>query len=131
MNVFSGIGRVGKDAEIRFISDGKAVTSWSMAFDTGYGDNKQTTWIRCTAWGDRFTKIAEYITKGSQLGVIGEISLREYETNGEKRQSLELKVSEVKLLGGKSESTPRTNPKSTEYRERGNAPAPMDSDIPF
>jgi len=124
-------GRIGKDAETRFTPSQKAITSFSLAVDIGWGDDKKTLWIRCNGWGDRFVKLSEYLPKGQQVAVTGEISLNEWEGNDGKRTTLELNVREIELLGGKSES--RTKPESTAFR---GAPPPMDSgfvdeQIPF
>lgn len=103
MNICTFIGRVGGDAEVRYTPNGKAVSNWSVAVDTGYGDNKSTMWVKCALWGDRAEKVSEYIKKGDNVGVSGELSVREYEGNKGKGFSVELNVRELKLLGGKAE----------------------------
>ena len=133
MNVFTFIGRVGKDAEVRHTPGGKEVTNWSVAVDAGFGDNKKTTWVACTLWGDRGPKIAEYIRKGDRIGVSGELSTREYQGQNGKGFSVELNVREVELLGSRERSGSEPAPK---------APAPANAapagkaddfndDIPF
>lgn len=123
MNNCNFIGRVGKDAATRHTQGGDPVTGWSLAVDCGYGDKKQTIWLDCSLWGKRGEKVAEYITKGSQIGVTGELGTREHEG----KTYLTLRVGEVSLIGGKSEGAAR--PK-TERREP--EPADFDDpDIPF
>lgn len=100
LNVFSAIGRVGKDAQVRSTQAGKQVAGWSLAVDHGWGDRKETIWLDCSLWGDRGAKVAEYITKGSQLGVTGEIGTREHEG----RTYLTLNVRDVTLVGGRNDS---------------------------
>ena len=46
-------GNVGRDGEVRTTQSGKVNCSWSVAVDTGFGQNKTTTWVRCTMWGER------------------------------------------------------------------------------
>ena len=122
MNNWSVIGRVGKDAVVRTTQAGKAVASWSMAVDVGYGENKQTTWVDCSLWGDRAHKLAPCILKGDRIGVMGEHGTREYEG----KTYTTLRAADVTLLGNKN--APMT-PKS--------APAPAqeaafeDDEIPF
>jgi single-strand DNA-binding protein len=132
VNVCNFIGRIGGDAETRYTPNGKAVTNWSMAVDSGYGDHKVTTWIRCQLWGDRGEKIAGYIRKGDKIGVSGELSAREYESQGTKRTSIELNVREVELLGSKERSgsaSPTPAPANAVPQSDG---APFDdSGIPF
>lgn len=95
MNSFSGIGRIGRDAVTRHTSNGKPVTGWALAIDSGFGENKKTTWIDCSLWGDRGAKVAEYIVKGQRLGVTGEIGTREHDG----KTYVTLNVHEVTLLG--------------------------------
>lgn len=114
MNSYNAIGRVGKDAQTRFTQGGDPVTGWSLAVDSGYGDKKQTLWFDCSLWGKRGEKVAEYITKGSQLGVTGELGTREHDG----KTYLTLRVGEVSLIGGRQDSgnTSSSGP-------RGGAPA--------
>jgi len=97
MNICTITGNVGRDCEVRYTPAGKAVASFSIGNQIGWGENKKTAWFRCTLWGERATKLSEYIKKGMKLTVSGEVSLNEYESNGEKRASLELNVREVEL----------------------------------
>ena len=63
MNSFSAVGRIGRDAEVRYTQSGTALTVFPLAVDDGIGDKKVTTWIDCAMWGERGTKIAEHIRK--------------------------------------------------------------------
>lgn len=96
MNVFTAIGRVGRDAVLRQSGD-TPVAGWSLAVDAGYGDRKTTTWVDCSLWGKRAEALAEKIRKGDRLGVSGELSTREHDG----KTYVTLKVSEVTLLAGK------------------------------
>ena len=129
MNVFNCIGRVGKDAVERFTQGGKPVTGWSLAVDNGFGDNKQTIWLDCSWWGERAGKVAQYITKGSQLGVTGELGTREHDG----KTYITLNVRDVSLVGGKSDAAPGSSRQPAQRREPAPAPAdvPFDDDIPF
>ena len=99
MNSCNFIGRVGRDAQVRYTQGGKAVTGWALAVDTGFGDSKTTLWLDCSWWGDRATKVADYIKKGDRLGVVGEIGSREHEG----KTHVTLNVRDVTLLGNKQE----------------------------
>src|SRR5690606_16091544 len=102
MNNFNAIGRVGKDA-VTPQAGTSQVTGFSLAVDSGFGDKKQTLWLDCSAWGDRFAKIGGYITKGSQLGVTGELGTREHDG----KTYLTLRVADVTLVGGKRDDGDR------------------------
>jgi single-strand DNA-binding protein len=125
MNNFNAIGRVGKDAQTRRTGGGDAVTGWSLAVDSGYGNKKQTLWLDCSMWGNRGEKVAEYITKGSQLGVSGELGTREHDG----KTYLTLRVAEVSLIGGKSEGQ-RQAPQGAARQQQAEEDFD-DSTIPF
>ena len=123
MNNYNAIGRVGKDAVVRQTSNGESVAGWSLAVDSGFGDKKQTLWLDCSLWGKRAEKVADYITKGSQLGVSGELGTREHDG----KTYLTLRVAEVTLIGGKGERANTPQPRQ-ESLPAGDA---QDDDIPF
>lgn len=102
MNVFTATANLGRDAEVRHTASGTAIASFPIAISSGYGDNKKTTWVRCSLFGKRAEGgLIQYLKKGTQVAVSGEISLNEYTTqNGEQRSNLELNVSEIDLIGG-------------------------------
>lgn len=131
MNVFNGIGRIGRDAVVRQ-AGGKSVTGWALAIDSGYGDRKQTVWMDCSLWGDRGEKLAEYIRKGDRLGVTGELGTREHDG----KTYVTLKVLDVTLLTPKDqrqESAPRQQaqrPQREEPASGGGSFDPSD-DIPL
>lgn len=99
MSNFKDVCRIGKDAVTRFTQGGKSVTGFSAAFDTGWGENKKTYWLDVSGWGDRYEKVAQYLTKGSQVLIEGDIGTREHEGT----TYLTLTLSELKLIGGKQE----------------------------
>lgn len=95
MSNFKELVRLGKDAVTRQTNGGKSVTGFSAAFDNGWGDRKQTVWLDCSMWGDRGEKLAQYLTKGSQVVVEGDIGTREHDG----KTYITLDVREVKLTG--------------------------------
>lgn len=100
MNVFTFSGNLGKDAEVRHLQSGTAVCSFSVAVRSGYGDNEKTTWVRCALFGKRAEGgLVQYLKKGVQVVVSGELSLNEYQTgSGESRSSIDVRVSEIDLM---------------------------------
>lgn len=96
LNNLTVAGRIGKDAVLRFTGEGKPVAGFNVACDVGYGDNKRTLWFSCSLWGKRAESLAEYLTKGTQVTVIGEMSTREHEG----KTYLQLRVNDIALQGG-------------------------------
>lgn len=126
MNSFNGIGRIGRDAAVRDTSNGKVVTGWPLAIDVGWGENKVTLWIDCALWGDRGEKVAPYLTKGSKIGVTGELGEPRAH---EGKVSLRLTVANVTLIGKPSDSGERTAKPAAKAQKP--AADVEDLDIPF
>ncbi len=100
-------GHLGKDPEQRMTQDGKAITNFSLAVKTGYGDRAISTWYNCAAFGKTAEVAAKYLKKGNAVNIIGTPSLREYTTkDGGKGQSLDVAISELVLLEAKADAAP-------------------------
>lgn len=95
-------GRAVADPELRFTASGRGVANLRIAandskkLDDGTWENTEQIFISCAVWNtDRAPSIAETVAetihKGDHLIVTGRIYQREYEANGEKRTSLEMK----------------------------------------
>tara|TARA_R110000868_G_scaffold401195_2_gene676568 strand:- start:940 stop:1335 length:396 start_codon:yes stop_codon:yes gene_type:complete len=129
-NVFSFTGTVGRDAEVRTIPNGQTVLNVTVANNIGFGDRQQTIWVRVALWGKRAEgKLQDYLKKGQQVFVSGELSQSEYQaSDGTTKTSMELNANIIDLIGKKSEGSGVSTP---------NAPAPaakaepFDDDIPF
>lgn len=129
MNVFTGIGRVGRDAELKYTQGGDAILRFSVAVDSGYGDKKTTVWLDCAMFGKRGEKLAEYIKKGDRIGVTGELGVREHEG----KTYIQLRLNDLTLLGEKKADTGnggRSRPAPSAGPTGGDNPPP-DDDIPF
>ena len=107
MNVLTFTGNLGRDAETRYTANQTPVCSFSVPMKSGFGQREQTDWVSCSMWGERGSKLAPHLLKGTLVMVSGELSLRKYVVDGEERQSLDLNVNDVKLLGKKPEQAPQ------------------------
>ena len=94
MNQFTGIGRLGGDPELKFLEDGKAVCSFSIAIDQPGQEAPQ--WIRCSCWEKKAEFAANWLKKGNRALVQGPIRLRKWSSDdGQVRVDLELTVREL------------------------------------
>ena len=105
------LGHVGKDPEIRTTASGDTVSSFSLATNSGYGDNKTTDWHNVIFFGKTADFIKDYIKKGSQIYVEGRIANRNYvDKNGVKKYVTEIKGYSVQALqradGNERDSSP-------------------------
>lgn len=106
MNKWVGIGRLVADAELRFTQGkGTPVSTFKLAIDDGYGENKKTDFIPVVLWGKSAENLADYLNKGTLVAVSGKVSTRSYDAkDGTKRYVTEITADifgGVKLLGGK------------------------------
>ncbi len=100
MNNYSTIGRLTRNPETKFTTTGKAITTFDIAVDVGFGQNKKTIFWPCKLWGDRGEVFSKYVGKGNQVGITAEIDQDEWDDKktGEKRKKLLLNVSNFTLI---------------------------------
>ncbi|MEE1174730.1 MAG: single-stranded DNA-binding protein [Paludibacteraceae bacterium] len=107
------IGNVGRDPEVRYISDNVPVASFTLATTKrGYKtqDGKEvpekTEWHNIVIWRG-LAKVAEqYVRKGTQLYIEGELQTRSWEKDGVKHYTTEIIANDMQLLGRRADSTP-------------------------
>ena len=79
-------GRLVADQEVRYTNAGKAVASFRLAVDSGYGDSKRTAFINCVAWEKTAEQIGNTLGKGRRIIVSdGEWQTRSYENKEGKK----------------------------------------------
>tara|TARA_R110000868_G_C10972548_1_gene770451 strand:+ start:32742 stop:33176 length:435 start_codon:yes stop_codon:yes gene_type:complete len=135
------IGRLGQDPELKYLPNGSAVCSMSIATSESWNDKtsgekkEKTEWHRINIWGKQGENANQYLQKGSQVCVIGKLQTRSWETDsGEKRYATEILAVEVTYLSAKSENTTTGNASAktatTDYNVSSDANFASD-DIPF
>lgn len=137
-NVFSFTGTVGRDAEVRTTPNGQTVLNVTVANNIGFGDRQQTIWVRVALWGKRAEgQLQNYLKKGQQVFVSGELSQREYQANdGSTKSSLELNANIIDLIGKRNEQNV-AQPQQTyqpQSQQPGQASFPANDsydDVPF
>lgn len=105
------IGNLGTDPQQRFLPDGKAVTTFSVAITPrGRADGEGPDWYRVTAWGRQAELCNEYLKKGSKVFVQGALAVKTYsDKDGNRRQTLEVSMDKIEFLTPKTETTQRSN----------------------
>lgn len=134
-NVFSFTGTVGRDAEVRVTPSGQSVLNFTVANNIGFGDRQQTLWIRVALWGKRAEgALQNYLKKGQQVFVSGELSQREYQANdGSTKTSLELNANIVDLVGKRNDQVQQPQQNYQQTSQSGDSPSSLDDfdDVPF
>lgn len=146
LNQCNFIGRLGRDLELRTFPSGDQVANGTLAVgskwkDKQTGEAKESTeWVRLNFHGKSAEIAAQYLRKGSQIFVTGEMRTREWEQDGVKRYSTEIRVSNFQMLGQRPEGEGRAPSPAPATRQQQRAPAPtpqgsgfedMDDSIPF
>lgn len=134
MNSLNAIGNIGQSAELKYLPDSTPVAQFSFALQAGYGDKQVTTWLRCSIFGKRAETLTPMLLKGTRIGITGELTNRPYtDKQGVEKYSLELRVSDVTLLGAKdakpSEDRPERGVQNPTYEK--DSGMDFESDVPF
>lgn len=105
------VGNLGNDPEMRYTPSGVPVTNFNVAVNrrwTGQDGQQQekTIWFRVTAWRRLAETTSQYLTKGSQVLVIGELEEPEVWTDrdGNTRSSLKVTAMNIKFMSGRDSS---------------------------
>ena len=132
MNKIILTGRLVRDAELSYIaSTSTPKMSFSMAVERNYQkdkNNKKVDFINCEMIGKHTENLYQYVTKGKQILVEGELNIDNYEKDGEKRSFTKVKVDRLEFLGGAT-TEKKINADTlefTDFQEVDN-----DEDIPF
>lgn len=130
------LGRLGSDPEIKFTTSGQGVCNFSLATSERWKDKQgqpqeRTEWHRVVAWGKLAELCAEYLAKGRQVYIEGSLQTREWEKDGVKRYTTEIKARDVTFLGGKSEGGEGQQQKRGQSDFDYGAPPVDDDGVPF
>ncbi|MFP4267293.1 MAG: single-stranded DNA-binding protein [Spirochaetaceae bacterium] len=98
------IGRLTRDAELKYTNNGTAVCKFSIALNRSRksGDTwqEEAHFFDIVLWGKQGEAIQKYLGKGKQVGVQGELRQNRWEQNGQTRSKVEIHALNVQLLGG-------------------------------
>ncbi len=107
------IGNLTRDPEMRSLSSGTSIASFGLATNRVYtaqnGEKKEEVcFVRVVVFGKQAEACGQYLSKGKPVFVEGRLQYRSWETEGQKRNSLDVVAERVQFLGGRSGSTSLT-----------------------
>ena len=132
-------GNLGGDPEMRYMSDGTAVTNFSVATSRRWTNKasgeqqEETIWFRVSVWGRQAETTNEYLSKGRQVLVEGRMK-PDPQTGGPRiwtgqdgapRASFEITADTVRFMGS------REGGGSATADSGGASPAQEEDEIPF
>lgn len=146
LNQCQFIGRLGKDPEVRYTSDGKAITHISIAVGESWKDKQtgqkqeKTEWVNCVFFGPLAVVVGDYVKKGSRIFVSGKMQTRKYtDSNGIEKYSTQVVVQGpgaiMQMLDSKQDGQQPQQP--TQQYQQPQQPAQqtvdpdLNDDIPF
>ena len=125
MNKIILSGGITRDAELSFIcSTGTPKMSFSLAVERGYQkdkNNKVVDYINCEMIGKHTENLYQYITKGKQIFVEGELNIDSYMKDDERKTYTKVKVDKLEFQkGGASANTDMKVKNEFKLEEFGN-----------
>lgn len=130
------LGRLGADPEIRYTSDGTAVANLRIATNRPVkrGDEwaDETEWHRVVAW-DKLAEICgEYLSKGKQVYVEGQLRTRAWEDrDGNKRWTTEVRAWDVIFLDSRGDQRADTGAEAGAGADLAPPQPSIEEDVPF
>ena len=137
------LGTLGRDPEMKYTADGKAIANLSVATSESWTDKasgektEKTEWHKVVLFGKVAEIAGSYLKKGSQCYLEGKLQTRKWQDKeGSDRYSTEIVADELQLLGGKgaaAEPSGEAQPAKTAAPKPAAQPEPrsFDDDVPF
>jgi len=129
MNKAILVGNLTRDPELSTIPNGTAVCKFAIAVNRRFADaegNRQTDFFNIVAWRALGENCGKYLKKGSKVGIVGQIQIRNYEQDGVKKFFTEIIADEVEFL------SPKGGESGGDLRSDGGEMQPVtDDNLPF
>jgi len=131
--LMTGVGRIGRDAEVRFIQSGTAVCNLALAFNYGQKQqdgSKLSQWVDFALWGKQADALAPYLKKGGQVSVTAsDVHIETYtKQDGTEQSKLVGNIINIEFCG-RAQQAPAQQAESKPLDNFDDAP--FDDDIPF
>lgn len=106
VNVVTLVGRVGGDPDVKYFESGSVKCSLTLAVRRRSGRDDQPDWFSLELWGKTAEVAANYVRKGSLIGVSGSLKFDHWQdrATGANRSRPIIKVDRMDLLGSKRDN---------------------------
>ena len=104
MNCITLVGRAGRDPEVRYFESGTMVANLTLAVNRRKDEDPD--WFNLEIWGKQAQVAADYVRKGSLIGVVGSIRIEKWadRSTGEQRSKPVVRVDNLQLLSSKRDN---------------------------
>lgn len=124
------IGRAGRDADLKYLPDGQALTKFSLATDRPVTGGSEPDWHQVILWGKVAEIAGEFVMKGRLVFVAGRLSYRTWDgKDGQQHRAIEIVAADLILLDRRTEAEPVATGGRGDGTER--AADTDDGDVPF
>lgn len=106
LNVVNLVGRVGGDPDVKYFESGSVRCNLTLAVNRRTRNNEQPDWFNLELWGKTAEVAANYVRKGSLIGVQGALKIETWSdrATGSNRSKPVIKVDRLDLLGSKRDT---------------------------
>lgn len=127
------IGRLTRDPELKYLQNGTAVATFTLAVDRKY-NREETDFINIVVWRGLAENCANYLSKGRLAAVDGRLQIRSYEDKeGQKRWVTEVVAEDVRFLDkqgtGSAKGTAASPSNNDDWESLGREVDPSEIDI--
>lgn len=115
------VGRLTRDAELRFTANGTATATFNLAVNrnfTNQSGEREADFVNCVIWRKPAETLANYAKKGTLLGVVGRIQTRNYENQqGQKVYVTEVVCDNFQLLESKKDNNQNNQQNNQSFQQ--------------
>jgi single-strand DNA-binding protein len=106
LNVVTLVGRAGRDPDVKYFESGSVVCNLTLAVDRRRRNSDEPDWFSLEIWGKTAEIAANYVRKGSLIGVSGSLKMDHWQdrSTGVQRSKPVIRVDRLDLLGSKRDS---------------------------
>ncbi|MBD2040458.1 single-stranded DNA-binding protein [Microcoleus sp. FACHB-672] len=107
LNVVTLVGRVGGDPDVKYFESGSVKCRLTLAVRRASSKTDEPDWFTLELWGKTAEVAANYVRKGSLIGVTGSLKFDSWSdrNSGANRSSPVIKVERMDLLGSKNDNS--------------------------
>lgn len=136
------VGRMTKNAELRYTPNKIAVATFTLAVNRPYKNQqgeREADFVNCVMWREQAENLANWCKKGVLVGIVGSIQTRNYENQqGQRIYVTEILANSFQALESKGSNNSTNGQQNNNFNQNQQSPFgnsnPMevsDDDLPF
>lgn len=127
----SGVVRLARDIELKYLPSGMTVASFSVVSSEKYKEEEKACFIDAVAFGKTAEIMNQFLRKGSQVYIIGKLNQESWEKDGQKRSKHTITVENMELIGKKEDNAPQPQKTQPQPQQPQHEVDISEDEIPF